>query len=320
MAVTGPLRDLARYALADLRVLNYVEGVSVVMYRFGRFLAVALLLLACWSTVWAVTAGESVRIGLTPVFLDDQTSSVELWRSYLERRLGRPVVFSQRSSYRDIMDLLLQGKLDFAWVCGYPYVRYEEELQLTAVPLYKGEPLYRAYLIVPASDTTTKSLRDLRDKLFAYSDVDSNSGHLVVQYELLNMEARPGSFFRRSFFTGAHRKVVEAVAAGVADGGTVDGYVWEVLSQAHPELTSRTRVVSRTQAFGFPPLVARRGVSPAMVHDLQTALLSMQQDAEGEAVLKRLGLDGFTDGTPALFDGIRHMMLAIRERRSAVQP
>jgi phosphonate transport system substrate-binding protein len=299
-----------------LRLPLCLEDWGVVMRKFRRFLAAVLLLLPAW----AAPAGEPVRIGLTPVFLDDQTSFVESWRGYLEQRLGRPVVFSQRSSYRDIMDLLLQGKLDFAWVCGYPYVRYQAELQLTAVPLYQGEPLYRAYLIVPARDTTTKSLADLRDSLFAYSDVDSNSGHLVVQYQLLNMEARSGTFFRRSFFTGAHRKVVEAVAAGVADGGTVDGYVWDVLSRSHPELTSRTRVVSRTQSFGFPPLVARRGVSQVMMHDVQNALLSMNQDAEGKALLLRLGLDGFTAGSSALFDDIRHMMQAVREQRSAAQP
>lgn len=288
--------------------------VGVVTWRLRCYLAAALLLVSVWlAPVWATPGGVSVRVGLTPVFLDDQTSFVESWRTHLERRLERPVVFSQRSSYRDIMDLLLQGKLDFAWVCGYPYVRYQEELQLVAVPLYQGQPLYRAYLIVPARDTATQSLADLRDKLFAYSDIDSNSGYLVVQYQLLNMGVRPATFFRRAFFTGAHRKVVEAVAAGVADGGTVDGYVWDVLSRSHPELTARTRVVARTPTYGFPPIVARRGVDQDVLHAMQHALLSMQQDAEGQALLHRLGLEGFSAGSPALFDGIRHMMQAVRE-------
>lgn len=293
----------------------------MVMRKIRRLLVAAWLLLPGWlPTAWAAAAGEPVRIGLTPVFLDEQTSFVESWRGYLEQRLGRPVMFTQRSSYRDIMDLLLQGKLDFAWVCGYPYVRYQSELQLTAVPLYQGEPLYRAYLIVPVRDTATRSLSDLRDKLFAYSDIDSNSGYLVIQHQLLNTGFGAGTFFRRTFFTGAHRKVVEAVAAGVADGGSVDGYVWDVLSRSNPELTSRTRVVARTPVYGFPPVVARRGITAESMRAVQATLLSMHQDVEGRALLTRLGLDGFTTGSPALYDDIRRMMLAVRGGGGVAQP
>lgn len=289
--------------------------------RASQFVGITLLLFTTWMPLaWSMQEDAPLRIGLTPVFLDDQTSFVEDWRNYLERRLGRPVVFLQRSSYRDIMDMLLQEKLDFAWVCGYPYVRYEAELELTAVPVYQGNPLYRAYLIVPEADTTSRSLADLRNKLFAYSDTDSNSGYLVIQHDLVNMGGRTGEFFRRTFFTGAHRKVVEAVAAGVADGGTVDGYVWDVLNQFHPELTSRTRVVSRTESYGFPPLVARRGLGVQTRHVVQDALLGMSQDAEGAALLARLKLDGFIEGEPGLYDGIRRMMAVVRGTGSVARP
>lgn len=289
------------------------------MRRVCRLVIMLFMVTAWWPSAWSAPQ-EPVRIGLTPVFLDDQTSSIESWRTYLERQLGRPVVFSQRSNYRDIIDLLLQGKLDFAWVCGYPYVRYETELRITAVPLYQGKPLYRAYLIVPSDDKATQSLTDLRGKVFAYSDADSNSGYLVVQYQLLNLGTRSSDFFRRTFYTGAHRKVVEAVANGVADGGTVDGYVWDVLSQVNPELTSRTRVVSRSEAFGFPPLVARRTLDKKTIKSVQNAMLHMNKDVEGEALLRRLRLDGFTAGNPELFNNIRRMMVAVRGPRSAAQP
>lgn len=92
-------------------------------------------------TVLPVRAEEApVRIGLTPVFLDDQMSFLSQWRRWLEVKLGRTVVFVQRGSYREVMDLLRAGKLDFAWVCGYPYVLHRQELKLVAVPLWRGGP------------------------------------------------------------------------------------------------------------------------------------------------------------------------------------
>jgi phosphonate transport system substrate-binding protein len=248
---------------------------------------------------------------LTPVFLDDQVAFLNVWRTYLEQRLGRQVGFVQRGSYREGVTLLKQGQLDFAWVCGYPYVRNRDQMKLLAVPVYRGKPLYQSYLIVPAHDTRTSSILDLRGKVFAFSDPDSNSGHLFTQYSLRRLNETPDAFFSKSFFTWAHRKVVEAVAVGLAQGGAVDGYVWDTLAISHPELTARTRIAERSPEFGFPPFVARASVAAEVFKAMQAVLVHMRDDSEGAALLKRLNLDGFEPGSPALFDGVAAMFRAV---------
>ncbi len=252
-----------------------------------------------------------VRFGLTPVFLDDHAGFLRIWQSHLESRLSRPVQFVQRGSYREISDMLRQEKLDFAWVCGYPFVRYRRQLRLLAVPLYLGKPLYRSYLIVPGADTLTRSVFDLRGKVFAFSDPDSNSGYLYANYLLAQANERAAGFFGKSFFTWAHRKVVEAVAAGLAQGGSVDGYVWDTLATYSPELTYRTRIADRSPEFGFPPVVARATVPREEFEAMRGVLLGMADDARGRDLLRRLNLDGFTAGTEDLFDGIERMMKAV---------
>lgn len=252
-----------------------------------------------------------LKVGLTKVFLDDQMAFIHAWRRYVEARLKRPVDFLQRETYREIVDPLREGRLEFAWICGYPYVRHRDQLKLVAVPLFEGEPLYRSYLIVSASDTATRTLDDLRGKVFAFSDPDSNSGHLYTRYQLHRRNTVPRAFFARTFFTLAHRKVVEAVASGVAQGGAVDGYVWETLARLHPELTGRTRVVERSPQFGHPPFVASAATSAATVDAMQAVLLGMGADNEGGTLLRQLNLDGFVRGDPKLFDSIAGMMRAV---------
>ncbi len=258
----------------------------------------------------AVRADDPVaplRVGLTPVFLDNQVAFVNLWRGYLQQRLQRPVQFVQRGSYRDVVALLQQGQLDFAWLCGYPFVRNRRSMKLLAVPLYRGEPLYRSYLIVPAGDKVSSSILDLRAKVFAFSDPDSNSGWLFPVHSLMRLRESPTAFFARSFFTWGHRKVVDAVGVGLAQGGAVDGYVWDTLAQLHPELTARTRIAEHSPPFGFPPFVARAGVSGGDFAAMQSVLMGMGADAEGRALLGRLNIDGFTAGSPALYDGVQAM-------------
>ncbi len=249
-------------------------------------------------------ADAPLQFGTTPVILDEQAQFLSAWQSYLEARLRRPVHFVQRGSYREIVVLLLTGKLDFAWLCGYPYVRYRHQLERVAVPLYRGEPLYRSYLITPTEDRATRTILDLRGRVFAFSDPDSNSGWLVPQTELKRQGENSAYFFSRSFYTWGHRRVIQAVGAGLAQGGAVDGYIWDTLATLHPELTRTTRVAWRSEPFGFPPIVAAPSQAGDSVEAMRRVLLNMQVDPAGRILLARMNLDGFTPGTDALFHGI----------------
>jgi phosphonate transport system substrate-binding protein len=280
-------------------------------------LLVCLLLLTFIPATEAAEKGAAapVRIGLTPVFLDDQSGFVSEWRIYLEERLKRPVSFIQRGSYREVVDMLREGKLDFAWLCGYPYVRNREYFRLVAVPLYKGEPLYQSYIIVPTSDKTTRSINDLRGKIFAFSDPDSNSGHLYPEYLLAKNDKTAATHFAKTFYTWSHRKVVEAVASGLAQGGAVDGYVWDTLVLSHPELTSKTRIIAESPQFGHPPFVASAAVPQKLFLAMQDALLLMVHDPKGSPLLIGLNLDGFVYGDPQQYDGIAEMYRFIERQR-----
>lgn len=293
------------------------DGGSVLRRRRTLLIAGLGALLPARSIARPARAENALRIGLTPVFLDDQVAFLSIWRAYLTARLRREIVFVQRGSYREIMDLLRQERLDFAWVCGYPYVRYRAQVRLLAVPVYQGKPLYQSYLIVPAADRETRSILDLRGKVFAFSDPDSNSGYLFPNYRLVQLEERPDTFFKKSFFTWAHRKVVDAVASGLAQGGAVDGYVWETLGKLNPEITARTRVVEKSPEFGFPPFIAHPGVPEAAWQAARQVLVAMRDDPEGRGLLERLNLDGFTPGNNALFEGIARMMKAVAQSSDA---
>lgn len=280
------------------------------------FSIICILLIALAPLVQAADSPTPVRIGLTPVFLDDQATFVLAWREYLELHLQRPVTFVQRGSYREIVDMLHEGKLDFAWLCGYPYIVNKQTLRLVAVPLYKGKPLYQAYIIVPSSDQKTRSIIDLKGKIFAFSDPDSNSGHLYPEFLITQQTKRPTKYFAKTFYTWGHRKVVEAVASGLAQGGAVDGYVWDTLKLLHPELTQQTRVIQESPQFGHPPFVAGRSATQKMISDMQSALLHMTHDPKGGALLKDLNLDGFDYGQSGLFDSISTMSRVVEKQRN----
>ncbi len=281
-----------------------------------RFCAAGLAFAATLPRAVRAAAEVPIRIGTTSVILDNQVGFLHAWRDYMQPRLGRPVVFLQRGRYSEITSLLLGEELDFAWVCGYPYVRHRASWELVALPNYGGKPLYRSYLIVPAADMSTRDFGGVGGKVFAYSDPDSNSGFLVPQFEMLRAKIYPPTHFSKTFFTYAHHKVVSAVADGVAQGGAVDGYVWETLALRSPDVTRRTRVAHVSDEYGFPPMVARRSLERTTFDRFRDTLLAMPQDPRGRELLRQLNLDGFLPPDDSYFAGIARVLdfVAARER------
>ncbi len=256
----------------------------------------------------------AVRFGLTAVVVRENLQLYDRWSAYLSKHIGRPVHFVQARSYREIMGLLEVGGLDFGWICGYPFVqkRDPEFLELLAVPVFEGAPLYRSYIIVPR-DSPFAALADLEGRVFALSDPDSNSGYLVPQAMLARMGHRPDDFFRLSFFTYSHAETIEAVAEGLADGGAVDSYVWEYLNRTQPDLTARTRIIVRSETFGFPPLVSRLGIDPELRGGMAAALVGMTAEPEGRELLAAFALDRFGTFPESLFDSIRQTADSLRQ-------
>lgn len=247
---------------------------------------------------------DTIRFGLTPVFLTNDLELLDALQTYLEDETGYRIEMVTRRTYQEITALLVSGQLDAAWICGYPYVRYRDKLELVAVPDWNGKPFYRSYLIV-AADRDATSLEDLAGDIHAFSDPDSNSGFLVTRTLLYERGLDPDVLFRKTIFTYGHRNVIRAVASGLAQSGSVDGYVWEVMREIEPELVKRTKPLRKSEWLGFPPIATSKTLSrSSRIDALTDALVSMAQKPDGQTVLHMLRLSGFEVVDPSVFDGI----------------
>jgi phosphonate transport system substrate-binding protein len=295
----------------EMFVTKRVQNSSALLRGRNRLQLFALLavpvILGKALKVQASAHQQILRFGTTPVFLDDQIGLLSGWRLYLQRLLNQEVRFVQRGSYREILDLLLKGQLDIAWLCGFPYVMHADSLRLIATPVYRGQPHYRSLLIVHKNHVNVAGIADLRDRVFAFSDPLSNSGYLVPLSKLAILKTSPDQFFRRTFFTFSHRKVVEAVQTGLADAGCVDGYVWDTLVLTNPAIKESVRVAWESPSFGFPPIVARASLSLDLQRRIKAAFIGMNSESTGTTLLKALNIDSFDVSSAAQFDSIKSL-------------
>lgn len=292
------------------RPARWTHGLRSGVTRRQAMIGAAGLLAA--SRIEKAYSTAPVTFGLTPVFLDSDVKLLADLKRYLSGQLARPVELVKRRTYQEITLMLLSGQLNAAWICGFPYVQYRDRLSLVAVPLFNGQPLYQSYLIVNER-SSARSFSDLRGTVHAFSDPNSNSGFLVTRALLASIGERPETYFKRHFFTYGHRNVIRAVSAALAESGSVDGYVWEVVNAIEPTLTTHTRVIRRSQWLGFPPIACSRTLKDwPVTRAIAKALFEMPKDPLGHQILDTLHLDGFAPAKPALFDGIARLYQIVR--------
>ena len=213
---------------------------------------------------------------------------------FIGRKIDSPVELIQRKTYLEINQLLDRGEIDIAFICSGPYAGNKEEygFQTLAVPQVQNSHFYRSYLIVNANKPFQR-LEDLRGRVFAFTDPESNTGRLAPTFWLHQMKERPETFFSKSIYTYSHDNSILAVGRGLVDGAAVDSLVWDYLQNTRPELTRSIRIIRKSEPFAIPPVVASREFSKEKMDRVRQILLSMHLDEEGRRILKGLMIDRF---------------------------
>jgi phosphonate transport system substrate-binding protein len=231
---------------------------------------------------------------------------------YIGGNLGRNVQFIQRKTYGEINELLGKGQIDLAFICSGPYVVGKEKygFELLATPEVQKSHFYQSYLIVNRTSQFHR-LEDLKGKVFAFTDPDSNTGKLVPTYWISQMGAHPEKFFSKTIYTYSHDNSILAVAKALVDGAAVDSLIWEYYHQKNPIFTSKTRIIRKSEAYGIPPIVASPFLAPDLKDRIRQVLFSMHQDPRGQNILNELMIDRFTPTRDEWYDSIRSMELKI---------
>lgn len=255
------------------------------------------------------TTGRPFRIGMGAMITPREGFIYyRQLKEYIEQRFGQPIQLVDRGSYTEINRLLETGDIDAAFVCSGPYVEGKERfgMQLLAMPLVNGEPIYHSYILVPAN-SPARTFDDLRGKVFAFTDPKSNTGRLVPTYMLARKNETPELFFSKIEFTYGHDNSIRAVAEQMVDGAAIDGLVWEYMALKAPDVTAKTRILLRSEPFGIPPFVVRPGIPAEQKQKLKQILLHAADDEEGRRILKGMMIDGFVAGDDRKYDTIRAM-------------
>ncbi|HBD91540.1 MAG TPA: phosphonate ABC transporter substrate-binding protein [Gemmobacter sp.] len=156
----------------------------------------------------------------------DRMTSNECLRGYAEEALGVPVKLFAPADYDGVIQGLLGGTIDMAWLGASAYAKvYLTDPEAVDVALVKtnldGSFTYHS-IGFARKDKGVASLADLKGKVFAFGDPNSTSGYLIPSVEIpaeIGATMENGDYFGEVKFVGGHEQTIVAVANGDVDAG-----------------------------------------------------------------------------------------------------
>ncbi|WP_121067942.1 phosphonate ABC transporter substrate-binding protein [Chachezhania antarctica] len=258
-----------------------------------KIIAAALATTALTAPAFAQDQIEEFRIGiLGGENAQDRLNNNQCLADYTQEALGVPVKLFAPADYNGVIQGLLGGTIDMAWLGASGYAKtYLTDPDVVEPVLVKvnTDGTYGYHSIGFArKDSGITSLEDMKGKTFGFGDPNSTSGYLIPSIEIPQQTGstmEPGEYFGDVKFTGGHEQTIVAVFNGDIDGGVTwadglgeweDGYNSGALRKAvDAGLVDMNDMVEIWKSKPIPegPVVLRTAL-PADVKEKMTALMA----------------------------------------------
>ncbi|MCE5974984.1 phosphonate ABC transporter substrate-binding protein [Sinirhodobacter sp. WL0062] len=253
-----------------------------------------LAVLAATTALAGAAAAEEIKafnIGLLGgENAQDRLNSNECLRKYAEEALGVPVKLFAPADYDGVIQGLLGGTIDMAWLGASGYAKvYLTDPEAVDVALVKanldGSFTYHS-IGFTRKETGIKTLADVKGRSFGFGDPNSTSGYLIPSVEIpaiTGHSMQSGEYFGEVKFTGGHEQTIVAVANGDIDAGVTwadgqgnweDGYNSGALRKAvDAGLVDMNNLVEIWRSKPIPegPVVVRR----ALPENVKTTMIDL---------------------------------------------
>lgn len=263
----------------------------------------------------------------------DRLNSNECLRAYTEELLGVPTKLFAPADYNGVIQGLLGGTIDMAWLGASGYAKTwlsdPEAVEPVLVKVNVDGGFGYHSIGFARKDSGIASLDDLKGKVFGFGDPNSTSGYLIPSIEIPEATGATmdsGDYFGEVKFTGGHEQTIVAVNNGDIDGGVTwadglgnweDGFNSGALRKAvDAGLIDMNDLVEIWRSKPIPegPVVLRKSL-PGYTKSLMTGLMASLKSIDPDCAY------GVLQGDALGFKPITHdayeIIIEARKRKSS---
>ena len=241
-----------------------------------------------------------ILMGFNPAEnVDVVEMNAKAFSKYYEERTGLSVKTFIATDYTALVEALRSGKVDFAWLAPFSFVKAEEiaDAKVLLKSVRHGRASFFSAIIV-RSDSNIKTVADLKGRTIAWVDPSSTSGHIFPKASIMSKyKVDPDDFFKRQVFAGSHDALVLAVLNGTVDAGATfsndqkgENGSWHLFLKT-PEDKKKIRVVHVSDPITGDTVTTTNKFykeNRELVEKTKKILLEMKKTKEGKKILRDL--------------------------------
>ena len=281
-------------------------------------IAVLCLLLLVNHSTFADDMGKVLKIGLLP---DDNTEIIldrfEPVRLRIEKEIDCAVkvaipAMGKNHSYEDLVNALIEGKIDLAYLGGFSYVKAASKIPTTLIAMRKKDTKFRSYFIAQRS-LNIKSLTDLKGHSFTFGSSSSTSGHLMPRHFLIKKGITPEKDFKGAEqYSGTHGNTLRMVMSGQVDAGVLNSNVYDRYLQEGKINTDKIEVVWVTPGYSDYIWVASETFNKNVKDKLSNFFINLTPGSlEDNKILKSLEADYYISPKRKMFSKLKEVAIKL---------
>ncbi len=225
---------------------------------------------------------------------------------YISKKIHVQIVYKQKKTYAEINNLVMRNQVDLAFICSGSYILMDtSKVDILAVPVSNGKPYYQAYIITNIH-SGINNFSELRDKSFAFTDPQSNTGYNYVKRYIDSEGGNINDYFSKTLFTYAHDISIQLVEKKLVDGASIDGLILDFIKKNKPEKVKYIKVIQKSKYYGIPPVVVPANLNEDLKTKLRNILLNLHNDSIGAEMIKKLMIDRFIHVGDTLYNSLRY--------------
>ncbi|MAC82622.1 MAG: phosphonate ABC transporter substrate-binding protein [Arcobacter sp.] len=192
-------------------------------------------------------------------------------------------------SYESALEGIVKGDYDFARFGPASYIlakQRNKDIKLLVKEEHKGKKVFNGVFIV-RKGSTIKSLKDLKNKSFAFGDKQSTIGRYLAQNELLKVNITSKDL-KKFDYLNRHDKVALAVVHGDFDSGVVKESSYKKYKNRGLKSIASFQNITK-------PWLVKAGLDDKVYNTLKKSLLNLKDKEVLKSIKKTAFLEAMDD-------------------------
>jgi phosphonate transport system substrate-binding protein len=226
---------------------------------------------------------------------------------YVGKKAGVRFELKVLPRYGNIVANFKSLELDGAFFGSFTYALAHSRMGLTVLARPenpKGISTYHGIIFV-RKDSGIRSAEDMRGKRMALVDKATTAGYLLpLAFFRENGISDHGKFLKEVYFTGTHEDAIRDVLERKADVGAAKNTIYERILAEEPNVGKLLRILAVSPDVPENGLAVRQDLDKDLAGKIKDALLAMDRDPEGAAILRDFGARKFIETVDEDYDPV----------------